>query len=262
MRESKTVWAGYLGFGLMSIPVRFRAAAREEYVLLHVLHEKCTAGVSQQYSCTECGEVVDAKTAPRYYQASKRSPKIVLTQAELKKLDPPSSRVSTITEFVKITEVDPIYLGTSYHVTPDEGGEKAFSLLRRAMSESGLGAVSNVTMHNREHVVLLRPSRWGLFANLLFYSDEVRTTLGMAEEVPSTEQEISMAVALISAMEIPFTMEGREDRRRANLVRRIKAKSLEVESELPSSIEEAPAAPAAPDILEVLRASLNQRRSA
>jgi non-homologous end joining protein Ku len=36
-------------------------------------------------------------------------------------------------------------------------------------------SIAQLTLHSREHLVLLRPGRFGLVLHTLFYSDEVRT---------------------------------------------------------------------------------------
>ena len=43
-------------------------------------------------------------------------------------------------------------------MAPDEAGEKAYALLFEAMRESGYLGIAKIAMHNREHIVLLRPA--------------------------------------------------------------------------------------------------------
>ena len=38
---ASTVWKGYISFGLVSVPVRLYAAAREEHVSFNQIHEPC-----------------------------------------------------------------------------------------------------------------------------------------------------------------------------------------------------------------------------
>ncbi|MCY7700208.1 Ku protein, partial [Bacillus safensis] len=46
--------------------------------------------------------------------------------------------------FVKIEEIDPIYYERSYFLSPDTGGAKAYSLLRKALEESGKIGVAKI----------------------------------------------------------------------------------------------------------------------
>ena len=77
-------------------------------------------------------------------------------------------------EFVELSEVDPLYYETSYYVAPDKGGERAYSLLLKALRQSGLVGIAQVAMHNREHVVIVRPGRSGITLHTMFYESEIR----------------------------------------------------------------------------------------
>ena len=47
-----------------------------------------------------------------------------------------------IIDFVKLEEIDPIYFEKSYYLSPNEGGMKAYHLLRTALEETGKIGVS------------------------------------------------------------------------------------------------------------------------
>ena len=57
--------------------------------------------------------------------------------------------------------MDPVFLESSYYMAPDEGGEKPYALLFEALRQSQYYGVAKVAMHNREHVVILRPGAQG-----------------------------------------------------------------------------------------------------
>ena len=77
-------------------------------------------------------------------------------------------------------EVDPVYLDASYYVGPERAGEKPYTLLYEALRRTAQAALAQLTMHNREHLVLLRPRRFGLMLHTLFYRDEIRPAGGIA----------------------------------------------------------------------------------
>ena len=79
-----------------------------------------------------------------------------------------------ILEFVKLDEVDPLYFDASYYITPEDAGLKAYQLLMKAMQESGYGAIAKLTMHQREHIVIIRPRAKGLTLHTMFYANEIR----------------------------------------------------------------------------------------
>ena len=44
-------------------------------------------------------------------------------------------------------------------MAPDEAGEKPYALLFDALKKTGYVGVAKVAMHNREHIVILRPGQ-------------------------------------------------------------------------------------------------------
>ncbi len=43
-----TVWKGYIAFGLISIPIRLFAAARDERISFNQIHKVCNSRIKQQ----------------------------------------------------------------------------------------------------------------------------------------------------------------------------------------------------------------------
>src|SRR6266850_387262 len=97
-----------------------------------------------------------------------------------------SAKVMEILEFVKLDDMDPLYFDSSYYVAPEDAGVKAYKLLMSAMKESGYGAIAKLTMHQREHIVILRPGSRGMTLHTMFYSNEIRA----AESVPTDKVEL------------------------------------------------------------------------
>ena len=110
-----------------------------------------------------------------------------------------------ILEFVKADQVDPIYLESSYYVAPDEGGEKAYALLFTALKDSGYYGVAKVAMHNREHIIVLRPGAKGILSHTMYYQDEIRQVEEFRTDTSLVkEKELAMAKMLISSLEAEF----------------------------------------------------------
>ena len=51
---------------------------------------------------------------------------VAFESEELESLAPKASTDMQVIEFVRFSEVDPVYLETSYYVSPDKGGEKPY----------------------------------------------------------------------------------------------------------------------------------------
>ena len=162
-----------------------------------------------------------------------------------------------ILEFVKATQVDPIYLESSYYVAPDEGGEKAYALLFQALRESDFYAVAKVAMHNREHIIVLRPGAKGILSHTMYYQDEIRQVEEFRTDTSLVkEKELAMAKMLISSLEADFEPQKYHDSYRDNLTRMIEDK---IEGR---QVVATPSEHIAPviDIMEALKKSLAEKR--
>jgi DNA end-binding protein Ku len=130
---------------------------------------------------------------------------VVLEEEELRSLIPQTSSEIQIVEFVRFIEIDPVYLETSYYVVPDDGAERAYALLVDGMRETGYAAIGQLTMHRRDHVVIVRPGKTGIIAHTMFYPDEVRSTQEIRTDTSLVApKELSMAKLLIEALADAF----------------------------------------------------------
>ncbi len=198
-------------------------------------------------------EVVAEKSIVKGYEYEKGR-FVVVEAEELEKLAPKTSAGMEIQEFIKLADIDPVYFETSYYVTPEEAGQKAYALLYRAMQTTGLIAVAQFAMHSREHVAVLRPGKTGLLAHTMFFTSEVRADEEYrADGSMVGEKELDLAQMLIRSLEAPFEPEKYHDTYRERLESVI-AKKVRGE---PVALPQATQKPAeVVDIADALRKSL------
>ncbi|HEV3152143.1 MAG TPA: Ku protein, partial [Acidobacteriaceae bacterium] len=146
---ASTVWKGYISFGLVSVPVRLFAAAREEHVSFNQIHSECGGRIKQQIFCPQCDRVVERSELQKGYEVEKGE-YVTVTSDELKTLEAESSDVMEIQQFVSLDEVDPIYFQTSYYSAAEDSGKRAYNLLFRGMTREKLAAIARVTLSGRE----------------------------------------------------------------------------------------------------------------
>jgi DNA end-binding protein Ku len=178
---------------------------------------------------------------------------VTLTKDELAEITPKTAREMQILEFVRLADVDPVYFETSYYVSPDKGGERAYSLLFEALRQSGLVGVAQLAMHNREHVVLLRPGRRGIILHTMFYESEIRQDDEFRADTSGVSQkELDLALLLVRNLEAAFEPAKYHDTYKEQVEALIQAKIAGQET------VSAPAPKSAPvvDILEALQRSL------
>ena len=153
-----SVWSGHLTFGLISMPVRLFSGARSSGISFNMLHRPDKQRVKQQYICPLENVVVDRSEIVKGYEFRKDE-YIVIEPEEIKKIEPQTAKTMEILEFVKSTDVDPVYFESSYYMMPEEAGRRPYALLTKALEESEYVAIAKITMHNREYTVFLRPAR-------------------------------------------------------------------------------------------------------
>jgi len=251
-----SVWKGHLTFGLVTIPVRLFSAARSETISFNMLHKDDHSRIRQVTYCALEDKPIARTDTVKGYEYEKDH-YVVIEDEEIRKVAPKTAKVMEILEFVKAEQVDAIYLESSYYVAPEEGGEKAYALLFTALKESGYYALAKVAMHNREHVIVLRPGDKGIVSHTMYFQDEIRQVDEFRTDTSLVkDKELAMAKMLISSLEAEFEPKKYHDSYRENLQKMIEAK---IEGK---KVVETPTEHVAPviDIMEALKKSLAEKR--
>ena len=177
---------------------------------------------------------------------------------ELARLAPRSSPDMQIVEFVKSSEIDPVYLETSYYVAPDAGGDKPYALLFQVLKKTGYAALGEFVMHRRDQIILLRPGEHGLIAHTLFYEYEVkRDTEYHADAGLIVDKEMDLAVKLVDALADKFQPEKFKNQYQERLRQAIAQK---VESTPVTEAEKPVSRAPVVDIMAALQESLAKAR--
>ncbi|HEY1467785.1 MAG TPA: Ku protein [Candidatus Acidoferrum sp.] len=252
-----TVWKGHLTFGLISIPVRMFAAARGERISFNQLHKECHSRLKQPLFCPVCNRNVERSEIVKGYEYEKDQ-YVLFSEEELDKIEPPSAHVMEILEFVKLSEMDPLYFDSSYYVSPEDAGVKAYKLLMKAMEESGYGAIAKLTMHQREHIVIIRPGTRGLTLHTMFYSSEIRAAESLpSDNVEVKDQEKKLAEQLIASLAAPFEPQKYRDEYQENVRALISAK---LKGQEVTEVAQPHLAPVI-DLMEALKKSIAEKKA-
>ncbi len=251
-----SIWKGHLTFGLVSFPVRLFAAARSESISFNQLHKEDGSRIKQMIYCQSEDKPIPRSEIVKGYEYEKGK-YVVIDDEDIKKVAPKTARVMEIQEFVKSEDVDPVYLESSYYMAPDEGGDKPYALLFETMKQTKYYGIAKVAMHNREHVVILRPGDKGMVLHTMYYSDEVRRADEFHTDATNLkEKELGLAKMLVESLVGEFEPQKYRDTYRENLRKMIEAK---IEGQ---SVIETPETHIAPviDIMEALKRSLEMRK--
>ena len=250
-----------ISFGLVSIPVNlFSASESKAAISFNMLHDEDHARVKQQLVCSKDGAVVERDHIVKGYEFEKGQ-YVVFNPAELKALEEQANQVMEIIEFVPLAKIDPVYFDKGYYLSPGKGGDKAYGLLAKAMTETGRCGLAKYAARGKQYLVVVRPvtgHEGGLMMQQLNYADEVRSFAEVGvPEVAVKDAELKLAIMLTDQIATDeFHPENYKDEvkeRVEGLIRR-KIDGQEIS-------ESAPEAPKSQviDLMEALKASLAAR---
>jgi DNA end-binding protein Ku len=206
------------------MPVKLFSGARSSGISFNMLHRPDLQRVKQQYYCPADNRVVERSEIVKGYEFRKDE-YIVIEPEEIKKIEPRTAKTMEILEFVKTSDVDPVYFESSYYMVPDEAGRRPYALLTKALEESEYVAIAKLTMHNREYTVFLRPHEGGMMLHTMYYAEEVRTVEGFgAPDVELKDAEVKVANQLIEALAADWDPEKYHDNFQENLKKLIQTK--------------------------------------
>jgi DNA end-binding protein Ku len=206
------------------MPVRLFSGARSSSVSFNMLHRDDLSRLKQQYVCQADGKVVERSEIVKGYEYRKGE-YIVVEPEEIKKIEPKTAKTMEIMEFVKSSEVDPVFFESSYYMMPEEAGRRPYALLTKALEDSEFVAIAQLTMHNREYTVFLRPHEGGMMLHTMYYAEEVRKVEGFGPpDVEIKDSELKVAHQLIQALAADWDPEKYHDSFQDNVKKLIETK--------------------------------------
>jgi len=166
----RAIWKGQLHFGLINIPVKLHTAVKEEPI---------------QYQLDD----------GRY---------VLVTPEELEETLPEESRTIEIIEFVKASQIDPLFIARGYYLEPD-GQPGTYRSLAAVLSDMKMEGICLWTMRKRSYIGALQWSGKVLRLNTLRYADEIIPASSLdLPHVSLSEKELQIGVDLIDHLTSSF----------------------------------------------------------
>src|SRR5690625_4432302 len=132
-----------------------------------------------------------------------------------------------IIDFVKLSEIDPIYFEKSYYLSPNEGGSKAYKLLYTALQDTKKIGVAKMMIRSKEQLAVIRTYKNTLVVETVHYPDEVRNVEdvpNVPDEVETVKKELDTAKLLIEQLSTAFDPDKYQDDYRTALLALIEEK--------------------------------------
>src|SRR5206468_8014648 len=117
----------------------------------------------------ETGESVDPGDIVRGFEFEKGR-FVELTDEDVDRLDIELTHAIDICDFVSIDEIDPLFFRKGYYLLPQEGAEKPYRLLVKALEETARVAIAKIVIRNKQHLAAVRPVEDTLVLETMYYA--------------------------------------------------------------------------------------------
>jgi DNA end-binding protein Ku len=252
----RAIWSGAISFGLVNAPVRMYSAISEHNLHFNFIHVKDGSRIGYEKICKqEAKAVPDEEIAKAFNWEGEEY--VVMADEDFDAASAnEQGKTIEIKDFVDYEEIDPIYFERTYMLGPEEGAERVYALLAKAMAESGLAAIAKYVMRDKQNLGCLRVRDGLITLEEMYFGDEIRPFEPLRPEKESSvdQKELDMAMQLIHSLRTNFEPERYHDTYRDTLCEIIKQKR---EGETVTARE--PERPAGtPDLMAALQASIDR----
>ena len=255
----RAIWSGTISFGLVSVPVWMFAAVSEHKLHFNLLHRKDESPIGYEKVCKLEGKPVPDDEIVKAYEIEKGE-FVYVEDEDFQAARAEGGHAFDIEQFVPVEDIDPIYFEHSYYLGPQDGAEKVYMLLVRAMEDAGLAAIGTFLMRDREYLGCLRIREGVITLERMYFADEIRAPEGIAPAAAAKvdKRQLEMANDLIKAYTGSFDPTQYSDTYRARLLAVIEAKRTGATV----TAKAADKPDTTPDMMAAQTASLDQARDA
>ena len=223
----RPIWKGHITFGLVNVPVTLYSGEERQDIQFHLLDSRDTRRVRYQRVNEETGEEVPWGDIVKGFEYD-GGQYVLLSDEEMKGVNPELTRRIEIEDFVSQTSIDPVYFDKPYLLEPGKGGDKGYALLRETLRLSDRIGIARVVIRSREHLAALLVRGDMLVLNLIRFPQELRDPaeikLPDTAAIKMSSREIDLAVQLVDSMTTEWDPHRYHDEFRESLMTYIQDK--------------------------------------
>ncbi|MBO1078638.1 Ku protein [Roseomonas haemaphysalidis] len=262
--SERPLWRGTLRLALVSCRIALLSARQERNNLhFNMINPKTGNRIRNEAVDAETGKEVQRSELVRGFEVEKGQ-YVLLSDEDFDNARVESSHTLSIGKFVAAADVGPLYFDTSYYLVPDDDeGADVYAVLRDALAESRMMALSRLVLFRRERAVGILPLGRGLVLHTLHEQGDLRASEDAFDAVPKAKPDkemVKLARQLIKRQEAGFDPADTEDRYENKLREVIEARRQGKPPE--PEPDEAPDKGNVIDLMAALRDSLKQRAAA
>jgi DNA end-binding protein Ku len=188
-----------ISFGLVSVPVKLYVACASEDIKFNMITPKGNR-VKQLLTDSVTNEEVSRDECSKGYEFAKDQ-FVIFSKEEIAALDSVKTDQVEISEFVAFASVDLLQVEKTYYLAPDKGGNKAYTLLAKAMEKTDRVAVAKWSAKGKAQLVLIREYNGGLILHQMYYATEIRDFNEVrGDEAVISKEELQLAQKLVKSL--------------------------------------------------------------
>ena len=159
---TRSFWKGQLRLSLVTIPIRLVTTVKSDgAITFHQIDRKSKQRIRYQKIVPGRGPVEAADIVKGY--EVEPGEYVLLEDEELDALKLDTRHTIELAQFVKDSEIDPVYYDSEYYVVPDgDMAAEGYKVITAALTEAKKVGIGQMAMRGKEYLVALRPSGDGL----------------------------------------------------------------------------------------------------
>ncbi|MDT4968169.1 MAG: end-binding protein Ku [Acidobacteriota bacterium] len=222
---ARAIWKGQLKIGSTKVPVKLYSAVADRTIRFHILDDRHKQRVKQHMVNPETDEEVTNEQIQKGFEIEPGT-FVLLTDEDLKSLEPEPSRDIDITEFVPPEAISQQWYERPYYLGPD-GDEDAYFALAEALEKRGRLGVAHWVMRNKSYLGALRAEDGYLLLVTLRDAEEVISARNLPKPAgrAPTQSELKLATQLLGALAGEFDPKEYKDEYRARVMEFIEHKA-------------------------------------
>lgn len=254
----RAIWKGAISFGLVNIPISLFTATKREDLKFRQLRKADLSPVNYKRVAELDGKEVEWGDIVKGYEYEKGK-FVILNDDDFKRVDIEATQTIDITDFVELTEVNPMYFSKPYYIEASKGGEKAYVLLREALRDSSKIGIAKVVIKTRQYLAAVKPNEDLLVLELMHFADElVEAEEFKAPSASPADKEVKMARSLIESMTTAWDPERYKDEYRDAMMELIEEKIESGGKDVPKTATKPKASGKVIDLVSILQQSLDE----
>lgn len=221
----RSLWNGTIAFGLVNIPIKLYSAVESSTLDLDMLDSRDHSRIRYLRVNEKTGKEVPYEKIVKGYLYKENY--IVLEEQDFEDASPEKTKTIDIQNFVKISEINPMLIESSYYAEPTKQGVKAYALLLAALKKTKMAALAQFVLRQKENLCIIYEQNGVIVISRIKFAQEIRNPkdINAPDSIKIPKKELDVALALIKQYTSDFDINKYKDTYSSELLRIIKAKA-------------------------------------